>query len=148
MKPERVTAKDCLTCGVCCVSLKDQPAFCDVLPEDEARLGKAFVRRHVHRFHLLDHALSRILKCQVGSPELPPGAIKTKWVKQRSGPLKGSEVLVCVALRGSVLHQVRCSVYERRPYVCREAVKPGDRTCLWLRREIRRVADESSCRDG
>lgn len=134
MKPEKVTAKDCLTCGVCCVSLEDQEAFCDVLPEDEARLGKAFVQRHVHRFRLLDLANSLLM-----GGGLPPGAIKTKWTKQRSGPLKGSEVLVCVALRGSVLHRVRCSVYERRPHACREAVKPGDKTCLWLRREFRRL---------
>jgi len=135
VKPEKVAAKECLTCGVCCVSLEDQEAFCDVLPEDEVRLGEAFVRRHVYRFHLVDLATSLMM-----GREVPPGAIRTKWVKQRMGPLKGCEVLTCVALRGSVLHRVRCSVYEKRPYACREAVKPGDKTCLWLRREIRRAA--------
>jgi Fe-S-cluster containining protein len=133
VKPEKVTAKDCLTCGVCCVSLQDQDCFCDLTPEDEERLGAAWVRRNVLRTRLFDFIAS--------GGRLPWGAIKTKWRKQQAGPLKGAEMLTCVALRGSILHRVQCSVYEKRPRTCREAVKPGDRTCLWLRREIRRAAE-------
>jgi Fe-S-cluster containining protein len=133
MRSPKVTAKDCLTCGVCCVSLRDQDCFCDLTPEDEKRLGAAWVRRNVLRARLFDLIAS--------GGRVPWGAIKTKWRKQRAGPLKGAEACMCVALRGNLLHKVSCSVYEKRPRTCREAVKPGNRTCLWLRREILRVSE-------
>jgi Fe-S-cluster containining protein len=112
---------DCLTCGLCCVSLEDQDEYCNVDAKDEARLGKRFVRLNVVN-----------------------GAIKTKWKLQRSGPLKGAEACACVALQGSVGHRVRCSVYEIRPKVCHTAVKPGDRAC----HQVRRLFNEMLEREG
>jgi hypothetical protein len=102
---------DCQTCGLCCVSLEDQEEYCNVDEKDKARLGKRFVRLNVVN-----------------------DAIKTVWRVQRSGPLKGAEACMCAALRGSIGKRVRCSVYEVRPKVCHTAVKPGDRTCLQVRR--------------
>lgn len=79
---KKLTSKDCLTCGICCVSLVDQEDYCNVTEQDKARLGKRFVRLNVVQ---------------------PSGdAIKTQWRVQRSGPLKGVEACTCVALRGSL----------------------------------------------
>ena len=66
-------------------------------------------------------------------------ALRTKWRKQRAGPLKGASVCACIFLNGSVLHRTSCRIYEKRPRVCRMAVKPGDKTC----REIRRMMKEA-----
>jgi len=44
---ETITKKTCLSCGACCVSLREQVAYCDVTREDEKRLGKKFVRLNV-----------------------------------------------------------------------------------------------------
>jgi Fe-S-cluster containining protein len=41
----------------------------------------------------------------------------------------------CIAFRGRVGHEARCSIYERRPVTCR-ALKPGS----WACREIREAA--------
>lgn len=38
----------------------------------------------------------------------------------------------CIALRGSIGKQVRCSIYEVRPRPCRR-VEPGDASCLRAR---------------
>lgn len=120
----KLTSKDCLTCGLCCVSLVDQVDYCNVTEQDKARLGKRFVRLHVVQ---------------------PSGdAIKTKWKVQRAGPLKGVEACSCVALRGSLKHRVSCSVYSVRPEVCRKAVLPGDRAC----RQVRQLFQEMLEREG
>jgi len=125
-KPEK---PDCLSCGACCVSLQDQDVYCDVSEEDLKRLGKAWVRKNV----LLSRPFDMIAGLIDGNLA-SHGAIKTKWTKQRSGPLKGFELCSCVALKGSVMDTVKCSVYEKRPDTCRSAVVPGDRTCLDARR--------------
>lgn len=120
---------NCLTCGVCCVALHDQPVFCDVEEKDVRRLKPQWVRKNVlfpSRFDALCNAID-------GGP-LPWGAIKTEWKKQRSGPFKEAEACACVALHGSLMHGVKCSVYSKRPRACREAVKPGDETCLQVRK--------------
>jgi Fe-S-cluster containining protein len=117
----RLTSKDCLTCGICCIALEDQGEYANVTEKDKTQLGKRFVRLHVVQ-----------------------DAVKTKWRVQRSGPLKGVSACACVALRGSLMHQVSCSVYSVRPEVCRKAVKPGDRTCL----QVRRMFQELLVREG
>lgn len=129
-----MTTPDCRTCGLCCVSPQDQEAFCDLDEEDEQRLGKSWVRRNVMRYSFYDSMMEMIQHGQA----LPPGAIKTRWKPVKAGPLKGHQVCACVALRGSVMNQVSCSVYDRRPDTCREAVVPGGRTC----KEIRRMYKE------
>lgn len=129
---------DCRTCGACCVALQDQEGFCDVTEKDVERLGKRFTRLHVVYPSTADH-LSASLTGQKPSW----GAIRARYRKQRSGPLKGIEANACVCLRGSLLKRVSCSIYDKRPEVCRKAVRPGDRTCRWLRSEFQRLASEA-----
>lgn len=128
---------DCLTCGACCVAPDNQEAYADVTAEDARRLGRRFVRLHVLGPSALD-----TFAAAIDGKNAPPMAIETRWTTQRSGPYKGFEVSTCAALRGSIGSRVRCSVYEKRPKVCRTAVKPGDRAC----REIRKAF--SSAKDG
>lgn len=131
-----VTAEDCRSCGVCCITLRrDQEAFCDVEAADLVRLDKRWARKNVMSFSHFDQLLAAI----DGDPNMPGMALKTKWERTKAGPFKNVSVNKCVALRGSVMHRTSCSIYERRPNVCREAVKPGDQTCRWLRKEMKRL---------
>jgi Fe-S-cluster containining protein len=123
---------DCRTCGLCCVSVHDQDAFCDLTEKDIERLG-ARLQRHIvwaDVFTLAVEALS-------GRRATPPAALATRWRRMRAGPFKGIEACVCVFLQGSLLHRTNCRVYARRPYVCREAVRPGTRLCRDIRRMYR-----------
>jgi Fe-S-cluster containining protein len=90
---------------------------------DLKRLGPQLSKRYVYQGSILEQVIYRI------------HALRTKWRKQKNGPLRGSSVCGCICLEGSVLHRVCCKVYNRRPMVCRTAVKPGDRCC----REIRKL---------
>lgn len=133
-----VTKPDCLSCGACCVAPNDQEVFCDVEEKDLERLGSAWVRRNV----LLSSSLDRFAAALGGQSRDAYGAIKTRWTMQRSGPLKGFELCSCVALKGSVMSGVKCSVYEKRPETCRTAVIPGDRTCREIRRAFTDLQDQ------
>jgi len=116
---------DCQTCGLCCESpYESQEAFADVTQEDCERLGAKWVKRNV----VIPSAFDQLALGHTA-------AIKTKWLKQRSGPRKGESALVCTALRGSLLKKVWCAVYEQRPAACREAIEPGNELCLNLRQE-------------
>jgi Fe-S-cluster containining protein len=95
---------------MCCVAPHDQAGFADVTAADQRRLGARVVRLHV-----------------VG------GAMRTQWRTQRSGPFAGWEMCTCRMLRGSVGRRVSCRIYDRRPRVCRAAVRPGDTVCRALR---------------
>lgn len=117
----KLTSADCLKCGICCVSLVDQEEYANVTDKDKELLGKRFIRLHV-----VDNA------------------IKTKWRAQRTGPLKGVEACACVALHGSIGSRVSCSIYAKRPEVCRKAVKPGDRTCLHVRKLFQEMLEGTS----
>jgi len=108
---------DCQKCGACCWSRFDHETYCDVVDEDRARLGSW------------------------GKRNIIGGAIKTKVRTMRAGPLKGYDVLICAGLRGDILHRVSCAVYERRPRVCRIAVKPGSRNCMMQRRMLLEAAE-------
>jgi Fe-S-cluster containining protein len=98
-----------------------------MLREDEKRLEKRFVRLHV----LYPGPLEAFSRAIDGRPLY--GALRAVVREQKAGPLKGHEVTACVALKGTVLKSVRCSVYAKRPDVCRQAVKPGDSACRRLR---------------
>lgn len=119
---------DCRTCGVCCICFEDQEAYCDLTEEDEKQLSKTFVKKNVVHSCTISQ-LAYTLK----GMKYPYGVIKTRWKRMKSGPLKGYEMNVCVALRGSVMSKTSCSIYKNRPQVCRVAVKPGTGGC----REIR-----------
>lgn len=135
-RPEK---PDCMSCGACCVSLYDQDAFCDIDERDVRALGAAWAKRNViftSSFDILAHAL--------GGDSIPHAAIKTKWVEQKAGPLKGAETCTCVALKGSLMKSVKCSIYEKRPRTCRVAVSPGDRTCLEIRRMFQDLIEKNA----
>jgi Fe-S-cluster containining protein len=128
LAPKRkLTSRDCVACGLCCLASRPQSAFADVTAEDVKRLGKRFVRLHVLYPGPLE-AFSRVID---GRPL--HGALRAVVREQKAGPLKGHVVTACVALKGTVLKSVRCSVYANRPEVCRQAVKPGDPVCRRLR---------------
>lgn len=138
MPREVITGETCLSCGACCIAPGVQPMFCDVTPEDEKRLskgrpGKKFVRLNVWHPSLLEQMTCR---ASDGGP-LPHGALFTAPLRAKVGPFKGEEFNACVALQGSVLSAVRCSVYKDRPETCRTAMTPGDRNCRRLRRALK-----------
>lgn len=117
------TVPDCRQCGVCCIALEDQECWCDVLDRDLERLSPKFRKKAV----LVDANTT---------------AIRTRWARQKVGPLKGYELNTCVALRGSVLHRVCCTIYKNRPLVCRHSFQPGDKGCQGYRWNLLRVAEE------
>lgn len=121
---------DCRMCGACCVSIYDQPAFCDVTEADMKRMGMPLVRKQVMFASVVDSLAAALL----GDQTFVEAAIRTKWKKMWVGPLKGIDVCACVFLRGSVLNRTSCAIYEKRPYTCRNAVKPGTRLCKDIRR--------------
>lgn len=137
-KKRPATPPDCLSCGACCVSLQDQEVFCDATPEDLEKFSKAWVKKNViftSTFDLLVRALD-------GRYE-PWAALRTEWRTQKTGPLKGVDACACIALKGSIMDAVKCSIYEKRPRVCHVAVVPGDRTCLDLRRMFADAIEEN-----
>lgn len=102
---------NCQKCGACCASSsEEEDLFVEVTRRDGRRLGSAYLRRHT----TVD--------------DLGVRTIIPKWKRQRAGPLKGLNVLVCPSLRGSVLHQVSCAVYDRRPSACR-GFRPAKKVC-------------------
>jgi Fe-S-cluster containining protein len=133
---DKITADTCRSCGICCVSLTDSEVYCDVTVDDMKRLSKGFVKKNVVRPRLFDR-----LAHAIDGNSIPDGAIKTIWTEQKAGPLKGTEVCACAALRGSVMHRVSCSVYENRPRVCKVAVVPGDKACRQVREMFRQLID-------
>lgn len=129
---------DCRTCGVCCVSLYEQDVFCDVTEKDMRRLGPAFCKKYVLAPNLVTQLLEHI-----DGRRHNYYALATRPRVQRAGDLRGVEVCACAMLRGSVMNRVSCRIYDKRPVVCRQAVKPGDRTCRALRSMIQEVIDET-----
>ena len=113
MSPHTVPRRpDCRTCGACCGPSEDQSLFVDVTARDVARLSRRYARMSTHhRGGMVSSSL----------------ALPTK--RNHNG-------VVCVALRGTVGKRVSCAIYDRRPTACREAIKPGDRNCRALRREL------------
>lgn len=129
---ETITAKTCRSCGACCVAPYDQEEFCDVTAADMRRLGMRFVRLNVLQPSTFDVLASAM------SGQAHVSAIRTEWRTQARGPLKGFELNTCAALRGSVMQRVGCRVYPKRPDVCRNAVKPGDKVCREIRQTFAR----------
>ncbi len=117
----KLTSADCRKCGICCTSLTYEDTYVNLTPKDEENLGKRFVRLNVIK-----------------------SEIRTRPTINKTGPLKGVEDCRCIALRGSLARQVSCSVYERRPDVCRKALRPGDKQC----HEVRRMFSDMCAREG
>lgn len=104
---------NCLECGACCVSEFDQADYCDITDEDKARMGARLMRYVNESSSFLQYS----------------GAIKTEWREQKTGKYKGLLFCSCHFLRGSVMSKVRCSIYAKRPSICRSAMQPGDYQC-------------------
>lgn len=132
---------DCRTCGACCVSPHDQDVFCDVTEADMDRLGPYLTRKYV----LGPDTVTMLLQVIDGySGHIHDYcALATRPRRQKAGPFRGWEVCACVFLRGSIMNRVSCRIYDRRPKVCREAVKPGTRFCKEIRSWfLERIEDE------
>jgi len=112
---------DCTACGVCCRAPPNQMAWADIYEDDLARLTPYFIRKHVRRrtaFQMLVEELT------LRPSYFTVDAIHTK------GNHNGT---VCVALRGTIGKRCSCSIYARRPDVCRN-FEPGCPSCLRARR--------------
>jgi len=137
VKREVITAKTCLGCGACCVAPEQQEVFADVTHEDMKKMGSRLVRLHVLQPSFFTRMVAVI------SHRYSPSAIKTKTSEIRRGPLKGWVVTRCNALNGAPLKQVSCRIYSVRPEVCRKAVKPGDKACREIRRQIFQTIEDT-----
>lgn len=113
---------DCLKCGVCCISLRDQDCLADVTGDDFKKLTAREKKK------VLDFDGVQILMSGHS------GAIATRWRKVKHGPFRTYEVCACVFLTGDPLATCSCRIYDRRPRSCRMAINPGDRSCRELRR--------------
>jgi Fe-S-cluster containining protein len=113
---------DCTKCGACCWCHADnQDYFCNLTEAEMARLPQQFVKHLTRGVDVLD------------GEYMPPGALKTKWKRMKSGPFKDKVLNVCVMLDGSLLSRVKCRIYNIRPKACRNAANPGDEGCLRAR---------------
>ena len=135
---------DCMTCGLCCVATSDQEAFCDLDDADLERLSEAVGDSWIKRNIMFASTFDMIARRFDGGRHGADMAIKTKSLPIKSGPLKGCESCACVALKGVPMKKVSCSIYEDRPQACRVAVKPGDRTCLEIRRMYQDFVDREN----
>jgi Fe-S-cluster containining protein len=127
----KLTIDDCRRCGACCVSLREQNAYCDASLEDLKKLDPRWVKENVAFASLMD-----ALAMALDGGKMVLAALRTKWAYQRHGPCADMDLCTCIALRGSVMHRVSCRIYERRPTTCRETVNPGDSTCLEFRKAL------------
>lgn len=107
------------------------------------RLGRQFVRLNVIQPTPLEN---------IGGEMIGYAAIATRWVDTKEGPFRDLRVNACVALAGDVGHSVRCTVYERRPEVCRMAIQPGDEWCRQLRtrfaEQVKEIRDADASKSG
>jgi Fe-S-cluster containining protein len=117
---------ECLSCGLCCWAPGRQDSFCDVTEEEIKKLGM-WGKRNIERF-----ALEELILFGWKST----GAIRTKWLKATQGHYKGCNLLVCRALKGNIMHDVKCKIYEKRPHACRVAIQPGDKSCKQLHKLV------------
>ncbi len=137
-KTPKLTSADCLKCGACCAPLYQQKVFCDVEPSDVKRMGTARFKRLAEEIT----PIARLTYEIAGLPSHLSGALKTKLISHSKGPLKDYTLCVCAALKGNLMHKVKCSIYEVRPNVCREACTPGSKGCLYARRRIRTFEED------
>jgi Fe-S-cluster containining protein len=85
---------------------------------------------------------------EMDGKQQPAAVLATKTLKPRSGPLKGFALCACALLRGDLLKKNWCAVYKQRPFVCRDAVKPGDATCRWARMQVQEALEKEDKKDG
>jgi Fe-S-cluster containining protein len=105
--------------------------------QDAKRLGSSWCKKNVIGFSVMD----LMLKALDGHRDPYLGGIRTQWKKMKSGPFKGVSICACVALEGSIMKSTRCSVYQKRPSVCKKALNPGDKQCLEARLLFQEAVD-------
>lgn len=104
---------DCQLCGACCISPWTGAGYVRLYPEDLARLSEAglpVVREETDWYG-------------------PEGIVKLLTRRDDGGRR------ACVAFEGSAGGPCSCSIYERRPNVCRQ-FEPGSDLCLEARRRV------------
>ena len=113
-----ITAADCQSCGACCIANSDDCQYVELTEEDVAGFSSYYQRTKVIR-EVMKGALTGFDRF----------ALATK-----KNALTGDTV--CCALAGAPgVTRVRCTIYERRPGVCRSFM-PGSRECIEARSEI------------
>jgi Fe-S-cluster containining protein len=128
------TNRDCLTCGLCCISPTNSDRFCPVTAKDMRRLPEKWTAKNVYGpepFEMLLEALG-VNGRKYNEPDM---CIRTKRLYVRAGPLKDQFLHKCAALEGMPGVSVSCCLYSIRPSICRTVVKKGDKVCNLLRKE-------------
>lgn len=118
MPRSKITHADCQSCGACCISPYDYPAYVDLDEEEVDRIPKRLV---THAHNLLSYP-----------------AMKTKAARARvrvDGATKTVEAIVCVALQGKPGESCACKIYEDRPRACSQ-FRPGSSECRASRAEL------------
>ena len=105
----------CRSCGACCVAPFMSDGWAGLEDEDLP-------------------ALKRVRLRIVHDADLRP-LIATEQREIRQGPLAGYRATVCHKLRGTPGVRASCTIYDKRPSVCRE-YRPGSSVCLEARKEI------------
>jgi Fe-S-cluster containining protein len=129
------TKRDCLKCGLCCVSPTNSDRFCPVTAKDMRRLPEKWTAKNVYGpepFNMLLDALGMGGR-KHNEPDM---CIRTRRFRCQIGPFQNSTIRKCAALDGTPGYSVQCSLYKIRPGICRTAVKKGDRVCKFLRKEM------------
>lgn len=108
---EKMTAKDCRTCGACCAGGYADDGWADCTVEDVRRMS-----RHVRA-------------------RLVTSSFKSGVEIGMAGVTPTSKYGACIFLRGTPGKRVSCRIYTTRPDVCRTFV-PGSRRCQAARQEM------------
>jgi len=108
---------DCTRCGACCVSDYDAVDYVHLSEDDLARLSPAERRFFIHTDKTYGSA-----QC----------SMKTAYDEKDN--------CRCKALEGVVGESVACSIYEKRPSVCRR-FEPGTDVCDYARQAAFGVSD-------
>jgi Fe-S-cluster containining protein len=101
----------CLACGACCLADYADVSYVSVSEQDYDQLTPHEQETLVHTDHV--------------------GLIRRRSLRTAS---RASDCR-CIALRGNVGSEVTCSIYERRPGVCRR-FEPGGTACSLARRPV------------
>lgn len=104
---------DCQICGACCLSPWTGEGYVRLYPEDLARLSEDALP--VFR--------------EESDWDGPEGIVKL-GTKRDAGGLRS-----CAAFEGGAAGPCSCSIYERRPNLCRQ-FEPGSELCLEARRRV------------
>lgn len=103
---------DCTQCGACCVSDFDSVDYVHLLEQDIDRMTDDEQERFIYVEQTYGKSQSSMRTC-----------------RDRKGNCR------CAALTGEIGVEVACSIYERRPNVCRN-FEPGTDICDYARQQV------------